>query len=78
MGALPRSRPGIRSPRRAKRTDPKQSARAAPRESRKGDRRAGLDDLVRAGASVASEAAGLGAQLAGRAGDTIRRALERR
>jgi hypothetical protein len=82
MGALPRSRPGIRSPRRAQRPDadsarPKSGPAARGRSSR-GESGAGLEEVVRTGASVASEAAGLGAQLAGRAANAIREALGRR
>jgi len=81
MGALPRSRPGIRSPRRARRSERSGSAQAPgspPDSSGEGDSGAGLEEVVRAGASVASEAANLGAEIAGRAASAIRGALERR
>jgi hypothetical protein len=82
MGALPRSRPGIRSPRRAQRPDPRGPGTKRAASARAGSDRAtdgaDLEQVVRAGASVASEAASFGAQLAGRAASAIREALERR
>jgi hypothetical protein len=78
MGALPRSRPGIRSPRRAARRDPQSGAKRTASTPAEHEDGAGLEDVVRAGASVASGAASLGAQLAGRAANAIREALERR
>jgi hypothetical protein len=79
MGALPRSRPTIRSPRRdaaAARRARSASAAAEPRE-RSGDP-SGLEDLARAGVSVAVGAATLGLRIAGRAASAFRGALERR
>jgi hypothetical protein len=81
MGALPRSRPGIRSPRRARRSEAGGAAEAPgaqPDTSGERDPGTGLDQVVRAGASVASEAASLGAEIAGRAASALRGALERR
>jgi hypothetical protein len=79
MGALPRSRPTIRSPRRdaaAAQRSRSASAEGATAE-RSGDQ-PGLEDLARAGASVATGAATLGLRLAGRAASAVREALERR
>jgi hypothetical protein len=79
MGALPRSRPSIRSPRRdaaaARRakTEP-----AAEPSAEQGAEQPGLEDLARAGASVAVGAAALGLRVAGRAASAVRGALERR
>jgi hypothetical protein len=79
MGALPRSRPSVRSPRR-------DTASARRARSATGRRQAtadeseqpGLEDLARAGVSAAAGAATLGLRIAGRAASAVRGALERR
>jgi hypothetical protein len=79
MGSLPRSRPSIRSPRRnaaAARRARSEPASGGPSEQ--GAEQSGLEDLARAGASVAVGAAALGLRVAGRAASAVRGALERR
>jgi hypothetical protein len=80
LGSLPRRRPGVRSPRREE-----ASARASRRSA--GDPEppepspesgSGVEDLVRAGAAVATEAAAVGLRLAGHALRGIRGAAGRR
>ena len=78
FGSLPRTRPAVRSPRRAEATaespapDPE-----APAPQARG-REAELEALARAGASFAGEAATLGFRVAGRAAAALRNAVERR
>jgi hypothetical protein len=79
MGALPRSRPSIRSPRRdAARARRARTASADSEPADRGGDQPGLEDLARAGASVAAGAATLGLRIAGRAASAVREALERR
>lgn len=82
LGNLPRSRPSVRSPRRA---DPKPdpprsqaSAGAGPAEPEATGREAELETLARAGISLAGGAATLGLRVAGRAAAALRDAVERR
>jgi hypothetical protein len=79
MGALPRSRPTIRSPRRdAAAARRARSASATSEPAERGGDQPGIEDLARAGASVAAGAATLGLRIAGRAASAVREALERR
>jgi hypothetical protein len=79
MGALPRSRPSIRSPRRDSAAARRARSAAAPEDEvqQEGDQ-PGLEDVARAGASAAIGAATLGLRIAGRAASAVRGALERR
>jgi hypothetical protein len=84
LGNLPRSRPGIRSPRRAAASERSASVRRAASghaERATEDEPAlggGLDEVARAGISAAAGAATLGLRIAGRVAGTIRDAVERR
>ncbi len=79
LGNLPRRRPGVRSPRRQEAGA--RTSRAAPRAEPAGEPGtaggAGVEDLVRAGAAVATEAAAVGLRLAGHALRGIRGAARR-
>jgi hypothetical protein len=79
MGALPRSRPSVRSPRRDA-ASARRARLAAGRRQATADEGAqpGLEDLARAGVSAAAGAATLGLRIAGRAASAVRGALERR
>lgn len=81
MGSLPRTRPGIRSPRRGRggpRRKPSVQTGAGRRPEPSGGLPGDLEGVARAGISAASEAAATGARLAGRAARALRDALERR
>jgi hypothetical protein len=89
LGNLPRTRPSVRSPRRADAPDPAaDAARAAaasepprepsaPREpaAEQGNE---IEALARTGIAAATGAATLGLRLAGRAAQAVRDAVERR
>jgi hypothetical protein len=78
LGRLPRSRPAVRSPRRAER-NPEPRRDAASGEAATGpDREAEVEALARAGVALAGEAASLGLRVAGRAAAALRSAVERR
>ena len=85
LGSLPRSRPGVRSPRRdaaaaarARRAnEPSAAGAAEPAEAPEEDS-ASLEDLARAGASTAVQVAAAGLRFAGRAAGAIRESLEKR
>lgn len=92
LGSLPRSRPSVRSPRRAEavrkqdpppaQREPSQpesagSSETAPPQPGAGPE-ADLERLARAGLSVAGGAAALGLRAAGRAAAALRDAVERR
>jgi hypothetical protein len=78
MGSLPRTRPGIRSPRRddapSSRRSSGQEPGASPEESSRAspDFAAGLEDIARAGISAGVGAATFGLRLAGRVASAIR------
>ena len=92
LGNLPRTRPSVRSPRRAEAARPEAdaadpAAEQAPRgagEDGKGASSAGgsreqeLEELARAGLSLAGGAATLGLRAAGRAAAALRGAVERK
>lgn len=77
LGSLPKTRPGVRSPRRAAAqagaTRPASSV-AEPAESST----SGFEDLARAGVGLAGGAAALGLRLAGRAAGELGKAVGRR
>lgn len=80
LGRLPRSRPAVRSPRRAARQPEPPLIAAAEgdeAEERRGHQ-AEVEALARAGVSLAGEAASLGFRAAGRAAAALRSAVERR
>lgn len=76
FGSLPRTRPAVRSPRRAVATAESPEPEAPEPEAR--GREAELEALARAGVSFAGEAATLGFRVAGRAAAALRNAVERR
>lgn len=94
LGNLPRSRPSVRSPRRAQAhagagRESEESPDAAPidqpagssdspPESRSRGREAEIEALARAGISLAGDAATLGFRVAGKAAAALRGAVERR
>ncbi len=85
LGNLPRTRPSVRSPRRAEAPadapgEPETEAAPEPPPERVGgrSREQELEDLAKAGLSLASGAATLGLRVAGRAAATLRDAVERR
>src|SRR5690242_10315459 len=89
LGNLPRTRPSVRSPRRADAPDPAaDAARAAaatepprePSQPREPEAEGGneIEALARTGVAVATGAATLGLRLAGRAAQAVRDAVERR
>jgi hypothetical protein len=81
FGNLPRSRPAVRSPRRAEADAPPEPAAdeaAEPAPGPTGGREAEVEALARAGISLAGEAASLGLKVAGRAAAALRGAVERR
>ena len=92
LGNLPRTRPSVRSPRRADPTPPAaaeagdgDAATAPPggqgaetAAARAGSREQELEDLARAGLSLAGGAATLGLRAAGRAAAALRGAVERK
>lgn len=75
LGNLPRTRPAVRSPRRADGPPPRATA---PDPASDAERPADLEALARGGLAVAGEAASLGLRLAGRAAAALRDAVERR
>ena len=85
LGSLPRSRPGVRSPRRdaaakarAART-PKSAQASAGGDPPEPQQDSGnLEDLAHAGATTAIQVATAGLKFAGRAAGAIRESLERR
>ncbi len=85
LGNLPRTRPSVRSPRRAEaaaKSARAQSAAAAepgeePKASDGRSREQELEELARAGLSLAGGAATLGLRVAGRAAAALRGAVER-
>jgi hypothetical protein len=84
FGNLPRSRPSVRSPRRADpEPDPVPSEAGAdagsePAGPEAGGREAEVEAIARAGISLAGGAATLGLRVAGRAAAALRDAVERR
>jgi hypothetical protein len=81
FGNLPRSRPAVRSPRRAEAdaaTEPDAGDAAGPESGPSGGREVEVEALARAGISLAGEAASLGLRVAGRAAAALRDAVERR
>ena len=85
LGSLPRTRPGVRSPRRdaAAKARPRKQAggRATPAAEavpETEDDSATLEDLARASATTAAQVAAAGLRFAGRAASAIRESLERR
>jgi hypothetical protein len=81
LGNLPRRRPGIESKRRAKTRSSKQSSSAAGRQPAKPESRselAELEQLARASAKLAAEAASVGLKLAGRTVGGLGRVVGRR
>jgi len=89
LGNLPRTRPSVRSPRRAEATRPEAEAapatapgdREAPTAASAagdGSREQELEQLARAGLSLAGGAATLGLRAAGRAAAALRGAVERK
>lgn len=80
FGNLPRSRPSVRSPRRAKPDAAADREQVVQAEVEPGDRgtEAEIEALARAGLSLAGGAATLGLRAAGRAAAALRNAVERR
>lgn len=83
LGNLPRTRPSVRSPRRAEAPPDAAEAEAEagpepPPAATGRSREQELEDLAKAGLSLASGAATLGLRVAGRAAATLRDAVERR
>jgi hypothetical protein len=89
LGNLPRTRPSVRSPRRAEAAPPEAEAGADDPSARAGgegepaqkpapSREQELEDLARAGLSLAGGAATLGLRAAGRAAAALRGAVERK
>jgi hypothetical protein len=80
LGRLPRSRPAVRSPRRAERNpEPRRDAASGEDEAAaEAGREAEVEALARAGVALAGEAASLGLRVAGRAAAALRSAVERR
>lgn len=88
LGNLPRSRPSVRSPRRtapeAKAAEEAPEARAeqrvAPPPAPVSEEQTGneLEQLARAGVTLASGVAAVGLKVAGRAASTLRETIERR
>ena len=82
LGNLPRSRPSVRSPRRAAtpETPREQTAERAtpPRPEGDASSQADLEALARSGLAIAGGAASLGLRIAGRAASAVRGAVERR
>jgi len=85
LGNLPRTRPSVRSPRRAEARPAPAPEEAAPEpepapeaESHPRSREQELEDLAKAGMSLAGGAATLGLRVAGRAAAALRGAVERK
>jgi len=89
LGNLPRTRPSVRSPRRAEAARPEADAAAATPEPESGgpeaaavgagpSREQELQQLAQAGLSLAGGAATLGLRAAGRAAAALRGAVERK
>jgi hypothetical protein len=83
LGNLPKTRPGVETPRRAaarqRRAEPQAGTTAAggDRAGAPGDE-SGFEQLARAGAGLAGGAAAAGFRLAGRALDELGKAVGRR
>jgi hypothetical protein len=81
LGNLPKTRPGVESPRRVaarqQRAEPRAGATAPGGEGESGDE-SGFEQLARAGAGLAGGAAAAGFRLAGRALDELGKAVGRR
>jgi hypothetical protein len=88
LGNLPRTRPSVRSPRRAEVREEPVEAKADPEPepqpppgpdaASSRSREQELEDLAKAGMSLAGGAATLGLRVAGRAAAALRGAVERR
>ena len=84
LGNLPRSRPSVRSPRRAESTPgepaaaPRAAEEPAPESQPETSSQAELEALARTGLAIAGGAASLGLRVAGRAAAAVRGAVERR
>jgi len=89
LGNLPRTRPSVRSPRRAEPARPEAEAAPEPATGEReapttasatgdGSREQELEQLARAGLSLAGGAATLGLRAAGRAAAALRGAVERK
>jgi len=80
LGNLPRSRPSVRSPRRASApAEPAREEHAEPAETpAEPAQPADLEALARSGLAIAGGAASLGLRIAGRAASAVRGAVERR
>ena len=81
LGNLPRTRPSVRSPRRAAaepEAGPEAAADEGGEEAGSRGREAEIEALARAGISLAGSAATLGLRAAGRAAAALRDAVERR
>jgi hypothetical protein len=82
LGSLPKTRPGVESPRRAAARE--KAARDAPETptepaaAAEAHRPSGFEDLARAGIGLAGGAAALGLRLAGQAAGEIGKAVGRR
>ena len=82
LGSLPRTRPSVRSPRRADAQAEQSQAEPEPEpeeseDQDRGGREAEVEAVARAGISLAGEAATLGLRFAGRAAAALRDAVER-
>ena len=79
LGNLPRTRPSVRSPKRAAAPQAAEPEAAVDEEERGGERgaEAELEALARAGLSLAGGVATLGLRAAGRAAAALRDAVER-
>ena len=82
LGSLPKTRPGVESPRRAAARASATGAKAAgqapasaPTAATPAHSESGFEDLARAGFGLASGAAAVGLKLAGRAAGEIGKAL---
>ena len=78
LGSLPKTRPGVESPRRAaaRSSAREESAeRAEPRSTPAPSSSSGIEDLARAGFGLATGAAAVGLKLAGRAAGEIGKAV---
>ncbi len=85
LGSLPKTRPGVESPRRAAARASASEAVAAeagdaaePAGTGAAPSSSGLEDLARAGFGLASGAAAVGLKLAGRAAGEVGKAMGRR
>jgi len=78
FGSLPRTRPAVRSPRRAASVTAGLAPETEEPDAQPRGREAEVEALARAGISFAGEAATLGFRIAGRAAAALRNAVERR